>query len=70
MDVARSEMNAVLSYLKMEIGWYYYNMQYTTEDENRIRDIRTIERRETSHRMRTRWNRTLEQLFISNQHHF
>jgi len=40
MDVPGSEMNAVLNYLTMEIGWYYYHINYTKEEEKRIEKSR------------------------------
>ncbi len=42
MSVKQKEMGAVLSYLKMEIGWYYYNIKYTKDDEQQIEKSRKV----------------------------
>ncbi len=47
MSVKQKEMDAVLSYLKMEIGWYYYKIEYTKDEERQIEEIRKIKKRTT-----------------------
>ena len=44
VDVSTAEIDAVLSYLAMEIGWYYYHHEYTQKDERSIEELR-IQRR-------------------------
>lgn len=39
MDVPGSEMNAVLNYLTMEIGWYYYHIKYTKAVEKKLKNL-------------------------------
>lgn len=48
MSVKQKEMDAMLSYLKMEIGWYYYNkIEYTKDEERQIEETRKIKKRTT-----------------------
>ncbi len=45
MDVKPQEMDAVLSYLKLEIGWIYYNIPSTAKEKNQIEDLRRMTRK-------------------------
>lgn len=49
MDVRKEEMDAVLSYLAMELGWYYYHKEYTDQDERDI-EKRRIQRKKRKRR--------------------
>lgn len=40
MDVSRSEMEAVLTYLKMKIGQRYCDTQFTHDDELEVEQLR------------------------------
>lgn len=45
MDVKPQEMDAVLSYLKLEIGWIYYNVPIKAKERNQIEDLRRMTRK-------------------------
>ena len=45
MDVKPQEMDAVLSYLKLEIGWIYYNIPSSAKEKNQIEDLRRMTRK-------------------------
>lgn len=47
IDVYQDEVEAVLSYLMMEIGWYFYQINYSKDEENQIESQRKLRERKT-----------------------
>ncbi|XP_046443102.1 uncharacterized protein LOC124193377 [Daphnia pulex] len=45
IDVYQDEVEAVLSYLMMEIGWYFYQINYSKDEENQIESQRKLRER-------------------------
>ena len=67
MSVKPKEMDAVLSYLKMEIGWYYYKIEYTEDDEKRIEEGRHVAKKATknkSHEAKKAFAKWIAALYI------
>ena len=45
IDVYHDEVEAVLSYLMMEVGWYCYQINYTKDEEDQIECQRRLRER-------------------------